>query len=147
MELQTRNIKITLLVIVLGYGVIATVKRDLTLGLFSSRHDHDGLYISNQSFLGFSTAWVVEGSNIRIIQNGTEHRRWIDQGEDYIKINNSGVESYFYLNEDGEFVVADKEIDFLGTSMDIGIRMVKVKEETNYTVNEVMMLLDSAYQD
>ncbi|WP_462247809.1 hypothetical protein [Ekhidna sp.] len=147
MKIKSGNWMVAVVFVSVAYLATAVTLEDFTLGLFSSRHDHDGLYISNQGLLGFNSAWVISGSNIRVIQNGSEQRRWIEQGNDYIKINNSGVESYFYLNEEGEFVVADKEIDFLGTSMDIGLRMVKVKEETNYTVNEVMVLLDSAYGD
>lgn len=147
MKISSDNIKLIILTLVLAYIAAAITFQDWTLGVFSSRHDHDGLYISNQRILGQSSAWVINGSNIRVIQNGSENRRWISQGDDYIKINNSGTESYFYLNDSGEFVVTEMEMEVLGQKMEMGLKMILVDFGTNYTVNEVMMLLDSAYED
>ncbi len=147
MKIKSGNWIVVLVFVVCAYTAAAISFEDWTLGVFSSRHDHDGLYISHQRMFGFSQAWIIRGSNIRVVQNGSEHSRYIRQGDAYISINNSGVTSKFYKNEEGEFVVAKHEVEFFGKSMDVGVRMIKVRNETNYTVNEVMMLLDSAYGD
>lgn len=147
MNINSDSIKLIILTVVIAYMAAAITFQDWTPGFDLSRNDHDGLYISNQEILGQSSAWIIDGSNIRVIQNGGESRRWISQGDNYIKINNSGTESYFYLNESGEFVVGDQQMEFLGKQMNIELNMVLISEETNYTVNEVMMLLDSAYED
>ncbi|MEP0987196.1 hypothetical protein [Ekhidna sp.] len=147
MQIKSGNWIIIIVFITVAYIATAVTIDDWTLGIFSSRHDHDGLYISHQRVLGFSQAWIIRGSNIRVIQNGTEHSRYIRQGDDYIRVNNSAVTNDFYKNDEGEFVLLDNEVEFFGTTMDVGVRMKKVREETDYTVNEVMMLLDSVYED
>lgn len=109
-------------------------------------HQFDGTYISDTKTFGVGYAWVIDGSEIHAFSNISGKRILnCSQSRHSLTIKQAGVSETYYPDKDGNIIITQGKINFMSTSIDMGIKMILADFETDYNYSEIMTMLDTAY--
>ncbi|MEO9485244.1 MAG: hypothetical protein ABJG47_17425 [Ekhidna sp.] len=111
-------------------------------------HQFNGTYLSDKKIFGVGYAWVIDGSEIRAYSNISGKRTLsCSQSRHSLTVVQSGVSETYYPDKDGNIIIAQGKMNFMSTSIDMGIKMILVDFESDHQYTEIMTLLDTAYVD
>ena len=124
---------IVLFALIVGVSINQAVSRD---------DYHNGTYIATKSFFGMRNAWVIKGDRIMVHSNITSVNLPCKQYEDRIEYDQDYL-LVAYINERGNIELSNVQTNL----MDLNVEMIMISDRTDFTHQEMMTLLDSAYNN